>query len=266
MHPRWVSIGYVPHASLEPIWQVPMLAAQAGAEICVSLEATKPMSTLVAKICGANKVRGVLPCHDPIEEMEVGEDEDLEEQASVLTMEVVDVCLLGSQFARFVEARASPLVSPAVKCVPRRARLFAVALELPYQAAAVEQPIFEACGFDLSSFNAFRTNDLQLIPLNILKGRRALSEPTELFGFDFETGGSIEAAEVELNLLCTEAGTWHAVAVWYEADLDEEGTVVSNEPSVSPSGSLQGVVFLPGPVEVSPGEVLSGCCVSICGG
>ena len=42
-----------------------------------------------------------------------------------------------------------------------------------------------------------------------------------------------------MDLVCTEAGTWHALAVWHEATLDDEGTIVSNEASGSTPGTLQ---------------------------
>jgi len=169
-------------------------------------------------------------------------------------MEVVDTLLLGSQFARFAEALASPLVSPAAKCIPRSAKIFMTAIECPYQAAAVEQPIFEACGLNLSSFNAFRTHDIQLIPLHSLKCQRAISAPTELFAFEFKNNVKIEESESQIDLIATEEATWHAVAIWYEATLDDSGTVVTNDADQAAPGTLQAILFLPKPVTVSPGD------------
>ena len=122
--------------------ELAMVASRAGAENVVTLEGTKPASRLVAKVCGANKIKNVLPCHDEIETMEVGEDEDLEEPAALVTMQVTDVALFGTALARLAEVVAHPqMVAPGAQFVPSRARVFVAAVEAFPSRAAVEQPV-----------------------------------------------------------------------------------------------------------------------------
>ena len=67
----------------------------------------------------------MIPTHEAIEEIEVGEDEDLETPATLITLEVTDVAFFGTALGRLGEvlARRDALCSPSVVVMPCRAQV-----------------------------------------------------------------------------------------------------------------------------------------------
>jgi len=109
----------------------------------------------------------------------------------------------------------------------------------------------DVSGFDLSHFNTFRRH----VPMPVmLRGakHRFLGEPQLLASLDF-TAGPMAPEQYSASIGCTEDGTWHAVAVWYELDLCP-GITISTHPSNK--DCLQAMQYLPQPRPVTAGSPL----------
>ncbi|XP_044254189.1 protein arginine N-methyltransferase 9-like [Tribolium madens] len=60
----------------------------------------------------------------------------------------------------------------------------------------------------------------------------------------------------EIELVCTEKGTIHALAIWFDLRLDEEITISTNPFNSNVKCWEQGVVHLDHPIEVASGDIL----------
>jgi hypothetical protein len=105
--------------------------------------------------------------------------------------------------------------------------------------------------FDLSPFNQFTTYNY--IGYHLAKtDYKALSNTNTIFVFDFNKIPGKESMPVEFTV--TESGMCHAIAFWYELQLDEE-TIISTAPHLPQlSCWKQAVQLLTKPQVLSKGQ------------
>ncbi len=201
-----------------------MLAARAGAKHVYTCEQQPLIAQAATRVIAQNGLSDritVIPkwSHDIV----IGKD--MPEQADVVISEIVDTVLLGEGALATLTHAMGALAKPEARAVPERGTLKAQPVESG-DLLDLWRPQ-EAEGFDLSAFHPFARlaqltpNDLETCAL------QPLGTATDLFQFDF-TRPNINPARATKDLVCTGAGTIHAVFVSFEMEL-APGILVAND-------------------------------------
>ncbi|MQY11223.1 Ribosomal protein L11 methyltransferase [Streptomyces sp. RB5] len=226
-----------------------LLAARAGAEQVVTCEGVDVVATAARDIIGRNGYADrvtVVPSLST--DLRVGVD--LPRRADVLVTEIFDCALLG-EFAlpAFRHARRELLTADAT-ILPRGGRIFAQLVESP-QLHCLNH-VGEVEGFDFSPFASLTSMEYFSTILTNYR-YRALTEPVEIFRFDFSEDQYPAAHTVEV--VPRENGIAHAVALWFELDV-ADGVTLSNSPTDETSHWKQGVQTLAAPWRTEKGVPL----------
>ena len=225
-----------------------MMAARAGAGHVVACEAQPTVAEVATRIiatAGYDQRVTVVPKMST--DMRVGVD--LPRRADILVTETVDCGLLGEGILGTVAHAREHLLTEDAIIVPGRARVLAQLVES--LSLHHKNHVGELHGFDLSGFN-------ELYSMEYFDSRlrrhphRLLSEPFEVFGFDFHRDGP-DGRRTELTVTPTAAGTCHAIVFWFELDLIP-GMTLTNSPEHPTTHWKQAVQCLPVPIHVEPGE------------
>ena len=227
-----------------------LMAARAGAERVVTCEAVPQVAAVAQGIVADNGLADrVQVVAKPSYDLRVGVE--LPRPADVLTAETVDCGLLGEGIVPIVEHARDHLLAPDAVVVPRRGAVLAELVHSPqlFRMNAVDL----VSGFDLSEFNRLATAEYFSFRLRNVPHSR-LSEPVELFSFDF--GGTVEPERRRVRVDPVASGHCHAVAFWFSLDL-VPGTVLSNGPDNPGSHWRQAVQCLPAPLPVRAGRPVS---------
>ncbi|MFD3684320.1 50S ribosomal protein L11 methyltransferase [Nocardiopsis sp. NPDC058631] len=224
-----------------------LLAAQAGAEHVVSCEADPMIAATARKIIADAGLADRVTVVDAMStDLRVGAD--LPRRADVLVSEVFDCGLLGEgALSTFAHAREALLTDNAV-LIPGSARVWGQLVDSPelYERNHVGQ----ACGFDVSHFNRFRSLEYFSTYLDTY-AHRPLTAPFPLMDFDFHSGDGDTAVAVAPT--ATDSGRSHAIALWFELDLGA-GAVLSNGPHVQGTHWRQAVQTFDQPIATAAGE------------
>ena len=153
-------------------------------------------------------------------QLEVGRE--LPAPANLLITEIFDYRLIGEGVMSTLRHANANLLAPEARIVPARATVWGLIVECPKLRAV--HPLGEVSGFDLSEFNALgdplaqQTFDMEREP------HRALTAPFEIMQLDFRRPpmGEVRATQ---SLESTASGTGHAVAFWFDLELDDEITL-----------------------------------------
>ena len=149
---------------------------------------------------------------------------------AVMTEEVSDDLFGDGLLTIARHAHTHLLRQPGGRFIPARARCY---------GALASLRIEEISGFDLSAFNAFRSNDSVFIDLehvwatDLFRKQHAvlLSEPVHLFDCDFSSIDSLPPPSREVELLATASadGVLNCLTWWFvlELDDDDDGTTPS---------------------------------------
>lgn len=205
-----------------------MMAARAGAKQIVACELLSPMAEMADRIIARNGYENqITVLGKQSNELEVGKD--LPERASVVISEVLDVTLIGEGVIPSLRHATRHLAKPNAKIIPAAARVWGMLIEWPDERTI--NPVREICGFDFQDFELFRNPNTH-VPFDAERETHsALTAPFEIARFDFRNppdfreGGHAET----LTLAATKSGTAHAVAVWFELDLDDEISISTRE-------------------------------------
>lgn len=149
---------------------------------------------------------------------------DYPERADILVTEIFDNGLLGENALVAIDHARKHLLKPNAQLIPSGVRVYAMCIESSeiYKNHRVET----VSNFDLSPFNQFTSYNY--IGYHLAKtDYQALSATTSIFDFDFQKDPENESALIEFEI--TTSGTCHAVAFWYELQLDHE-TIISTAP------------------------------------
>ena len=228
-----------------------MMAARAGAAEVIACEA-QPFVAEVAdhiiRAAGYGDTVTVVPKRSTHMRVPL----DLPRRADLLVTETVDCGLLGEGILPTIAHAREHLLRPGALIVPGRARVLATLVESV--SLYRKNNVGQLYGFDLSGFNELASTEYFDSRL-VKHAHRTLSEPVEVFAFDFYRDGP-EPAQTELLITPSAAGTCHAVVFWFELELIP-GVELSNSPQDPSSHWKQAVQCLPAAVDVRPGEPLA---------
>lgn len=176
---------------------------------------------------------------------------DLAERADILVTEIFDNGLLGEKAFVAIEHARKHLLKPNAKLIPAGVRVFAMLIESSeiYKNHRVET----ISNFDLSPFNQFSSYNYTGYHL-AKTDYKGLSSTTSIFDFNFHKIPGSESTPIEFEII--ESGTCHAVAYWYELQLDQD-TIVSTAPHLPQlSCWKQAVQLLDKPQILKKGETI----------
>jgi tetratricopeptide (TPR) repeat protein/precorrin-6B methylase 2 len=232
---------------------VAMMAARAGAKQVVTCE-VNPILARVAKETVANNGYAdrvtVVPRLST--QLTVGEGGDLPEKADVFVSELINIGMLAPRMLSVLQHARTHLVKPGGAIIPRASTVYAMLIETPELARI--NPVNRIDGFDMSSFDVFRSPGYQQLDL-AADAHSALSDTFTALDFDF-TRNMPEEGEREIEVTVTKAGTCHGVAFWFDLVMDEE--VVYKSESLSRTNHWkQAMTFLESPIKVRPGDRLT---------
>ena len=228
-----------------------MMAARAGAARVTTCEVNPALADTARQIVAANGLADRVSVIGRKSTMlEVGRD--LPQPADLLIMEIFDTVLIGEGVLPSLEDARKRLLKPEACVLPQRARVYAAAVEIPDLRRV--NPMKSVAGFDLSGFDVFRNPAGEMVELS-RETHRLLTEPLPVFDFDFRKPipGS---GQKRYELAAIQAGTIHAVAVWYDLHLDD-AISMSTAPGVEGNHWGQGLTFLPADIPVTQWQRLS---------
>ncbi len=225
-----------------------MLAARAGAKHVYTCECQPLIAEAAKQVIADNGLSDRITViskwsHDIV----VGVD--IPEPADLVVSEIVDAMLLGEGALATLTHAMKALAKPDARAIPERGTLMAQLVQSD-KLLEIWHPE-QAEGFDLKSFHRL-ANIAQVTPNDLTAcGMQPLGPTQDLFDFDF-TNPNINPAHTVEQLICTTAGTLHAVFVSFEMDL-AEGITVDNE--IHSGGHWGRSAFmLDRPCAVTPGE------------
>jgi tetratricopeptide (TPR) repeat protein len=194
-----------------------MLAARAGAQV-VTFEVMPDLAAVAREIVAANGLAERIAVVEKFSFLgQVGVD--LPRPADLLVTEIFDAALLGEEVLRSVRHAREALLQPDARVVPGGARLYAQLVES--ERLGQRMRVDEVEGFDMSIFNRFAPRRMLVEDMRIVP-HRTLSEPIELFRFDFD--GRIElAGQAHQTVEITADGQAAGFMIWFELEMDGLG-------------------------------------------
>jgi protein arginine N-methyltransferase 7 len=203
-------------------------AIQAAGELVVAANDLSDRVHLIARDCRKLKVPGDLP-----------------RRADLAVFEMFDCSLLGEGILHYLAYAREHLLADDAVYVPMAARLRGMLIEYRFS---------ERLGVDIGLLNPYRYSPSFI---NVDASRldyRPLSEPFEVFAFDFSTA-TAEPGERHIDSVCTADGVAGAVMFWIELQLDAS-TTLSSAPGEAPLHWKQGLQLLP-EATVEAGQALA---------
>ncbi|MDQ1812396.1 methyltransferase domain-containing protein [Massilia sp. CCM 9210] len=211
-----------------------MMAAKAGAAHVIGCEIDPAILAAGEEVVALNGLSGQIDL--------VGKDcrklnvpDDLPQRADLAVFELFDCSLIGEGILHFLAYAREHLLTDDARFVPARARI---------RAMLIEHRIDRIWDIDANLLNPYQASptfvNVDAAQLNY----RALSEPFDVFAFDFASAGP-EPQETALNLPAIAAGTAGAVLFWFDLGMGE-GDWLSNDPRQAGQPHWkQGLQYLP---------------------
>lgn len=225
-----------------------MMAARHGASKVITCEQVSMVAEKAKIIIERNGFADKIQVINKLSS-NINAEVELPERADILVTEIFDNGLLGENAILAIKHAREHLLKPNAKLIPSGARVYAMCIDSVeiYKNHRVET----ISGFNLSPFNQFSAYEYSGYHLAKTE-YKALSSIAPIFNFDFTKDSENESVEIEF--LVTESGTCHAVAYWYELQLDEN-TIISTAPHLPQlSCWKQAVELLTVPMNLTKGE------------
>ena len=248
-----------------------MMAARAGAGKVVCCEKVEKLAAVAEDIVRANGLAHVVKVvHKYSCELTVGPTRcyvagagmydapgrDMSGRAHVLVSEIVDCGLLGEGVIPTLVHARRELLAPAARIIPCAARVFATAIECFPQPAPLSRPMTATFqGFDLSALDQFRAPTYEQMRLAELD-HRPLTTVCQVLDFDFYSPNLALPRGAWQRWAIAASGTVHAVAFWFELDMDGKGSVLDTSPANTSTCWKQAVQFVDEPIAVAAGSSL----------
>jgi type II protein arginine methyltransferase len=213
-----------------------MMAARAGASAVVTCEVNRAVADAAAEIVALNGYSeriSLIAKHSA----DLDPDADMGGLADVLVSEIISNDILGQSVLPVMEDAAARLLRPGGTMIPSSAR---VRVALAHWSLLEERLPGEAAGFDIRPFHR-----LDRVPRRLGRGDEhltVLSDPADLFAFDFTSGGPFAPERATLSLRAT-GGPVNGVVQWIYLQLDDV-TDYENEPAPGQS-SCWACLFYP---------------------
>lgn len=231
-----------------------MMAVRGGAEEVVACEMVHVIAKAALQVVADNGYADqITVLAKKSTELAVGND--LPRKANVLVSEILDLGLLGEGVLPTFRHAHAELLEPDAKIIPQSAKVYAQLIALP--ARRKVNPVAQISGFDLSAFDQFRAQG-EYTRVDLDKETWSpLSDVFPVLDLDFRNVPAAitdsEPLTTKLSATASASGTVHAVAFWFDLQLDDALTV-----STDPSGQLkhwgQAVYFLDSDNDVQAGE------------
>ncbi|MBF0305997.1 MAG: 50S ribosomal protein L11 methyltransferase, partial [Alphaproteobacteria bacterium] len=230
-----------------------LLGAEAGFAEVITCEADPLIAAAAREVVAANGLSDrITVIAKRSTELQVGVD--LPGPADALVTETFGSALLSEGVLPSLDHARRVLLAPDALIVPRAGSIMAALVG--GDSLARQFAVGRVMGFDLSPFERFRmvkvTGNLDLYGESEL-----LSEPAEMFGFDFQNTAWHPPATRALTLTATRSGLCQGVAQWIRLDLDDQATY-ENRPGQTgkDSGWTHYLHFFPRPRRIEAGEVI----------
>lgn len=213
-----------------------MMAARAGAAAVASCEMNPAVADAAAEIVALNGYSdriAIIAKHST----DLDPEGDMGWRADVLVSEIISNDILGQSVLPAMEDASSRLLKPGGAMIPAAAR---VRVALAHWSGLGERLTGRAAGFDISPFHR-----LDRIPRKLDRGDprlTVLSEPADLFGFDFTSGGPFRPQRTKLDLRAADRAV-NGIVQWIHLQLDDL-TDYENDPSPGES-SCWACLFYP---------------------
>ena len=221
-----------------------MMAAASGASRVTGCEVNPHIARVAQKIVAENGLAERVhiinkDCRNTV----LGQD--LPERASLAVFEMFDCSLIGEGILHFLAYARENLLAANARYIPMSGRL---------RAVGIECRLDNLRGFDVNLLNPYRFSSSFL---NVDAGQlqwRALTDPCEIFSFDFSKA-TPQAEQKSLRIPVIREGTIGAMLFWFDLQV-EEGCWLSNDPAANSTLHWkQGLQWLP-EVSVGPGMQL----------
>lgn len=222
-----------------------MMAARAGATAVASCEMNPAVADAAAEIVALNGYSdriAILAKHSS----DIDPDADLGWRADLLVSEIVSNDMLGEMVLPVMEDATARLLKPGAAMIPAAGR---VRVALAHWAGFDERLPGKASGFDISPFHR-----LDRIPQRLGRGDpqlTVLSDPADLFVFDFASGGPFRPERTKLDLRAA-GGAVNGIVQWIHLQLDAL-TDYENDPAPGQS-SCWACLFYPLQDKLEPAE------------
>lgn len=234
-----------------------MMAARAGAGRVVACEMSSVIAAAAREVIATNGFADRIEVLDCKSTALTAGQPPLQTPADVLVSEIVDVGLLGEGVLPTVRHALGHLLRADAKIIPAAATVYARLVELPRLRRV--NPLRNLDGFDLSAFDRFRVPDDYLdLDLDSIP-HRVLSEDFEVARFDLAAPAQLSDERphgLDFDVHATAVGTVHAVALWFELELDTVERI-STRPGSGQFAWGQAVQFLPTDHTVASGQIVA---------
>jgi type II protein arginine methyltransferase len=213
-----------------------MMAVRAGAGEVVSCEVSPSVALAAQKIVSANgyadRIR-ILGKHSDTLDLE----RDIGGPVDVVVSEIINKDLIGEHVLQVMEG-AHRFLKPGGSVIPARG---SIRVALANYSGLAGMRMGTVQGFDLSLFNELAPTYLRIKRHD--RGITLLSEPADLFTFDFASGGPFPEARSVVSLAAQDDGA-NGVAQWICLTMDAAGGY-ENHPSGHAATSNWSVLFYP---------------------
>jgi len=229
-----------------------LMAVEAGARHVYTVEVNGTIGNVAREIIAAHGMSDRITVLSPYYSTEVRLGVELPERADVMTAELLGNDTLAENMVAISADARRRLLTRDATLIPCSATAFGLLVESveAYKLGVVDK----VSGFDLSPFNRLLGGrDYGDLLSNY--SHRVLSEPFELFHFDFTTGEILPEDKV-IEVTPTESGTCHLVVKWQRIHTDAENHIDTWKPVDPPEcpAWLQKFQFCTPPLEVTKGK------------
>jgi hypothetical protein len=246
-----------------------MMAARAGADHVVCVEATAHVALQAREIVAANgfgdKVT-VVAAHSTA--VQVGATPQLPRAPDVLVTEIFDYQLLGEQCLQtFADCHARGLIGPETTVIPRGAVVYAQLAELDrFESVPMQFADGTAHQFDASAFEVFLEHNVELswegVRLEHQPRAKLLSEVFIPFTFDFTAANAaklLQPRDSVQRVPIARSGKFNAVVYYYHLHMDSEARL-SSAPGASRAW-CQAVQHMSAAIPVQAGTPIDIACL-----
>jgi len=224
-----------------------MFAAQAGARKVYAVEASAmaPFAKQIIEDNGLDDVIEVL--HGKLEDLEVPEKVD------VIISEWMGYALLFEGMVKSVLIARDTWLKPNGALIPRRARLYACAVE-DFEIEAKRFAWWDSVyGFDMSALGTHcRTEPL----VDFVDPHAVCTNSVKLLELDIHKMSEDDLSQsTKVKLRAERTETVHAILLWFDVDLTDE-FALSTSPFEDGTHWKQTLLYLPKPIEVRRNDTL----------
>lgn len=210
-----------------------MMALRAGADTVTACEAFLPMANCAERILQANGSGQVRLIRKRSTDIEIGVD--MPRKANLLVAELLDTELIGEGAIGIYNHAHKELLTDDALCIPARATCFAQVAQSTLASQWNSLKILPNLDGDIllrppaqllqcSGEAALHDVQLSQLPENSF---RALSDPVEIFKFDFQRKQPRELQrENVLRLQLSNPGTVELVFYWWQIEMDDTGELL----------------------------------------